>query len=108
MRGRAVVEPDFGILDVMERLLMFLRAARKRLSGGPAGRTAAKQYVVTPTSRGVRMHFGEVLRQFPKVVLLDTIDDRAVLVQMSDRDRNRLSRRHPELAIEPNSLYRKL
>lgn len=85
---------------------MFVRGARKRLTGGSA-RIAIKQYVVTPAARGARMHVGEVLRQYPKVILLD-IDDRAALVQMSDRDRNRLSRQHPELAIEPNILYRKL
>jgi hypothetical protein len=87
---------------------MLVRVARKRLISGSTARTATKQYVVTPTARGVPVHFGEVLRKYPKVILLDTIGDRAALVQMSDRDRNRLSRQHPELAIEPNSLYRKL
>jgi hypothetical protein len=86
---------------------MLVRAYRKRLSGGSAARSANKEYVVTP-ARGVQMHFGEVLRQYPKVILLETIGDRAALVQMSNRDRNRLSRQHPELAIEPNTLYRKL
>jgi hypothetical protein len=85
---------------------MLLRASRKRSSGVSAARTP-KQYVVTLTARGARIHFGEVFRQYPKVILLDTIDGRAVLVQMSERDRNRLSRQHPELAIEPNILYSK-
>jgi len=87
---------------------MLLRAARKRISDGSTARTTTRQYVVTLTARGARMHFGQVFRQYPKVILLDTIDDRAALVQMSDRDRNRLSRQHPELAIEPNILYSKL
>lgn len=87
---------------------MLVRAYRKRLSGASAARTANKEYVVTPAARGARMHFGEVLRHFPKVIILETIGDRAALVQMSTRDRNRLSRQHPELAIEPNTLYRKL
>lgn len=81
------------------------RDARKRRSPG----AATKLYVVSPsdTARG-RMRVGEVLRNYPRVVLLDTLDETTALVEMSDSDRLLISQQHPEWAIEPNIRYGKL
>jgi len=87
---------------------MLVRTARKRLSDGFRTRKATKRYVVTPAMSGSRMQLGQVLSKYPKVILLDRLDDSAALVEMSDRDRTRLARQHPELVIEPNIAYRKL
>lgn len=88
---------------------MLLRALRKRRSGNNlSSRAATKLYVVTPSSSGRGMHVGEVLRHYPRVVLLDTLDDTTALVQMSDSDRLLISRQHPEWAIEPNISYGKI
>lgn len=84
------------------------RAADKRRSARVGARAATKLYVVTPSGSGRGMRVGEVLRHYPEVVLLDTLDDSTALVEMSDRDRLLISRRHPEWAIEPNVRYGKL
>lgn len=90
------------------KVIMLLRAARKRLLHSFGMHPVTKLYVVSPSGVGRRMRIGEVLRHYPRVVLLDTVDDSTALVKMSERDRIRLSRQHPELAIEPNITYRKL
>ena len=87
---------------------MLLRAARKRLANSFGVRPTTQLYVVTPSNVGGRMHIGELLRHYPRVILLDALDESTALVEMSERDRARLSRQHPELAIEPNITYRKL
>ena len=82
------------------------RDARKRRSPG----AATKLYVVSPSGagRGAGMRVGEVLRHYPRVVLLDTLDETTALVEMSDSDRMLITRQHPEWAIEPNIRYGKL
>lgn len=90
-----------------ENFRMLIRAARRRLSGSFGGDGTTKRYVVTRNSNGRVVHLGKVLRAYPKVILLDKLDDSTALVEMSDRDLMRLSRQHPELAIEPNIPYRK-
>ena len=85
---------------------MILRAAARKF-GNSFPRSATKRYVVTP-SGSRRVKIGELLRHYPRVILLDALDDSTALVEMSERDRVRLSRRHPELAIEPNIPYRKV
>lgn len=64
-----------------------------------------KRYVVSPSVSGSNMHVASVLSVYPTVKVLDELDDATALVEMSDKDRNRLSRQHPELLIEPNALY---
>lgn len=98
----------FGLFRAgLENLLMLIRATRKRLSPGVGGQRTTKRYVVTPSINGRVIHLAQVLRAYPKVVLLDKVDDSTALVEMSDRDLDRLSRQHPELAIEPNLPYQK-
>ena len=81
------------------------RGARKRRSPG----AATKLYVVSPSGgRGAGMRVGEVLRHYPRVVLLDTLDETTALVEMSDSDRMLITRQHPEWAVEPNIRYGKL
>jgi hypothetical protein len=87
---------------------MLLRAARKIRSHGLGTRCATKRYVVTPIRSGDHMQIGELLRHYPKVVLLDSLDESTALVEMTEGDRVRLTRQHPELAIEPNLTYHKL
>lgn len=86
---------------------MLIRATGRRLFNSFGARSATQRYVVTP-SGSRRVKVGELLRHYPRVILLDALDDSTALVEMSERDRIRLSRRHPELAIEPNIPYRKV
>jgi hypothetical protein len=87
---------------------MLLRAARKIRAHSLGNRSATKCYVVTPTRSGGRMHIGELLRHYPRVTLLDSLDESTALVEMTERDRVELTQQHPELAIEPNLTYHKL
>jgi hypothetical protein len=93
------------LLMVGENINMLLRTARKRLHKRLTGPRTTKRYVITPTVGGSKMHISSLLRQYPRVVIVDEFGDTA-LVEMSERERLRLIQHHPELVIEPNLVYK--
>jgi hypothetical protein len=103
------MSPWLNILDFATReIFRMFRATRKRFSGKLSERRLTNRYVVTRSYAGDQMHVMTLLNQYPTVVLVDELDETTALVEMTPRDRMRISRQHPELMIEPNIGYRKL
>lgn len=83
-----------------------MELARKKSIRRGGRQHMTKQYVVGPTDGLGDMYITLLLRRYPKVVVLDELNDSTALVEMSEMEHKRLSREHPELLIEPNLLYK--
>jgi hypothetical protein len=83
-----------------------MELARKKSAKKSGGHHILRQYVMGPTAGRGNVYITSILRQYPKVIVLDKLDDSTALVEMSDIEHERISREHPELLIEPNLLYK--
>jgi hypothetical protein len=63
------------------------------------------RYIVTRDKKGGMMHVSNVLKGYPSIEIIDCLDESTVLVEMTENERHKISREHPELGIERNELY---
>lgn len=66
-----------------------------------------QEFVIT-SADAAKPDITDILRDYPALDILDSLDAATVLVQMTETERQTLARNHPELAIEPNILYQLL
>jgi hypothetical protein len=83
-----------------------MELARKKSAKKNGGHHILRQYVVEPKAGRSNIYLASILRQYPKVIVLDKLDDSSALVEMSDVEYEQISSEHPELLIEPNLLYK--